>query len=164
MSIRKLFGRRAPSVGPSRSLNATVMRWFRNASMLLAAFLLNSLVPAYAVGYAPTDFVVAGYSSAGGNVAVYKQDLTFKGYLDTNFSGAVGLDLTSDGRLVVAAQFPGRVRVYNPDGTLSTQFTDAALGVQPFDVKVGPGDLLYVGTQGGGAVSVRRSSICPEPP
>jgi hypothetical protein len=80
-----------------------------------------------------------------GRVAVYDQDLSFKGLLDPALPSATGLDFTQDGRVVAVAR-PDQVRVFASDGSTVGSFTDARVGVA-IDAKLGDTDLLYVATQ-----------------
>lgn len=98
---------------------------------------------ALAVGWGPTDFIIADFG--GGHLAVYDQSLVFKGYLDASFATAAGLDFVPGGNLVATGQ-GNQFRQYTPAGGVVTNVTNPAVGA-PADSKVGPGNLVYVGTQ-----------------
>ena len=70
---------------------------------LFALLLMLAWLPgtALAVGWGPTDFIIADYS--GGHIAVYDQNFVFKGYLDASFTTAAGLDFVPGGNLVAEA-------------------------------------------------------------
>ena len=69
-------------------------------------------------GWDEDDLIVTGIFS--NNIAVFDADLTFKGYLDSNFPGAWGLDFNSSGQVVAVGQ--SSIRVYNSDGSLVSSF------------------------------------------
>lgn len=100
-------------------------------------------VPAL-TGYEPTDFLVAGFDDDV--IAVYDQNFTFKGYLDTNFNEVEALDILPNGNVVAANPDPGfQVRQYNAAGAVVNTFTNSALGYVT-DIKSGPNNRLYAAT------------------
>lgn len=109
---------------------------------LIVGLCLFFAVPG-AAQYAATDFLIADFS--GNRIAVYNQSLVFQRYLDTAFPNVTGLDLLSNGNLVAAGQ-SRRIKVYNPAGTIVTNFTNLNL-ITPLDVKASAAGLFYVGTQ-----------------
>lgn len=116
------------------------------AVAICGACLSLLLVPAGAIaqGYRAGDLIVADYT---GKIAVFDRELNFKNYLDTDFNLVTGLDFTSTGDLVATGRGPGTIRRYNPAGQLVDEIIDDAVIADPIDIKVGPGDSLYVGTQ-----------------
>lgn len=57
------------------------------------------------------------------------------------------MDFTSTGQLVAVGRIPGTIRRYNSSGALVNQIVNNAAIANPIDVKVGPNNLLYIGTQ-----------------
>ena len=98
---------------------------------------------AMAVGYGPDSFLVSGFGG-NGTVGVYDRNFVFQGYLDPALPSALGLDFTPTGNAITGSQ-NGIVRQYTPAGALVANFNTP--NESPVDVKYGPGNRLYLGTQ-----------------
>lgn len=119
----------------------------RPSTMLCAVLLLGILFAApqnafAQQSYGPTDFLIADFF--GNRIAVYDQNLVFKGYLDTTITQAAGLDFLPNGNLVASSSALDQIRQYSSAGTMVSSFTDSRVG-NPIDTKVGPPNLVYVG-------------------
>ena len=132
------------------------MRSHRKHGLIVAALMLLATAPhARAIGWDSDDFLIGGGPSFTNKIGVFDHDLTFKGYLDTNFVTVAGMDFDAQGRLVaVASGFVRSVRVYEPtNGAIVGGFTrqDDLLGT-PGDLKVTQSGNYVVATQnfGGG--------------
>ncbi|MBC8105938.1 MAG: hypothetical protein H7Z14_05065 [Anaerolineae bacterium] len=114
---------------------------------------------ANAIGWDSDDFLIGGGSSFTTRIGVFDHDLTFKGYLDTNFVTVAGLDFNAQGQLVAVAGAMRSVRVYEPiNGAIVGGFTrqDDLLGMAA-DLKVAPDGSYVIGTQdSGGGDGARR--------
>jgi hypothetical protein len=98
----------------------------------------------YAQGWNSTDFLIADIG--GHRIAVFDQNLVFRHYLDTTIGGEVwGLTFLQDGKLVAVARIAGsgRIRIYQPDGTIVQDFTDPNIG-NPVDIKSDYFSTLFV--------------------
>lgn len=107
-----------------------------------------------AQGYAPGDFIVADY---GGSIAVFDRDFVFKHLLDSNFPLVGGLDFTSTGELVAIGRTEFAIRRYAPTGATLQQIPHFSSLGAPIDIKVGPGDHLFVATQQNGVAELTLS-------
>src|ERR1700680_3662871 len=131
-------GRRDRQVATQKGETMLTTYISRLCRAVLAALLLSvalGTVPAYAIGWGPTDFIIADFRGGpnGGRIAVYDQNLVFKGYLDANFPAATGLDFLPNGNLV-ATGFNAEVKQYAPSGAIVSSFTDSRVG-GPVDIK-----------------------------
>jgi WD40 repeat protein len=132
---------------------ALALRCHRHVAMVLVllvgAAVMSWSSGAWAVGYGPDSFLVAGFGS--NNVAVYDRNFVFQGNLDSNLPSALGLDFTPTEQAIAGSQNSGIIRRYNSAGATLASF-NTAVGESPVDVKYGPGDRLYVGTQSANGV------------
>lgn len=112
-------------------------------SCLIVSLWLCANVKAQA--YGPTDFLIADYG--GNRIAVYDSNLVFRHYLSASLTRVGGLDFLPNGNLV-AVGANQQVKQISPAGVVVTSFTDARLGF-PFEIKVGPSNLLYTCGQTG---------------
>ncbi|MBC8105266.1 MAG: hypothetical protein H7Z14_01655 [Anaerolineae bacterium] len=126
---------------------------------IIAMVLLACTTRAEAIGWDSNDFLIGGGSSFTSRIGVFDHDLTFKGYLDTNFVTVAGMDFDAQGRLVAVAGAMRSVRVYQPtNGAIVGGFTrqDDALG-SAADLKLAPDGSYVIGTNNfGGGDGARR--------
>ncbi|MBC8107556.1 MAG: hypothetical protein H7Z14_13270 [Anaerolineae bacterium] len=120
---------------------------------VIAVVLLACAGRARAIGWDSNDFLIGGGPSFTNRIGVFDHDLTFKGYLDSNFVTVAGMDFDAAGNLVAVASALRSVRVYASSGAIVGGFTrpDSLLGT-PGDLKVAPSGNYIVATQnfGGG--------------
>jgi hypothetical protein len=71
-----------------------------------------------AIGWDSNDFLISGGPNFPDRIAVFDFDLSFKGYLDTNFLPVSGMDFDAAGHLVAGGGQIGyrEVRVYDSSG------------------------------------------------
>ncbi len=122
--------------------------------LIVICVLLAGAGRASAIGWDSDDFLIGGGPSATTRIGVFDHDLTFKGFLDSNFITVAGMDFDAAGHLVAVASGNLReVRVYESSGAHIGGFirTDNLLGVAA-DLKVTPSGSYVVATQnfGGG--------------
>src|SRR5262245_35085858 len=115
--------------------------WRGTLIRLIAGFLAFASGATSAIGWDSDDFLIA--STIGNNqglsnrIGVYNFDLTFKGYLDSSFGTAEGLDFDAAGQFVGVGWTQQEVRVYNSAGSKIGGFikSDNSLGTAG-DLKV----------------------------
>lgn len=123
---------------------------------LIAAASFSS--PSASTGYVftptalgPTDFLVADVN--GTHLAVFDQNLAFKGFFDEMLSQPSGLDFLPNGNIVGLSRNAIQVRQYDTSGNHISSFTSMALGSTPLEIKSNkallPADFrLYFGIDG----------------
>lgn len=122
--------------------------------LLAACGLLLAPGRASAIGWDNDDFLIGGGTGFLSKIGVFDHDLTFKGYLESNFITVAGMDFDAAGHLVAVASGNVRsVRVYDSSGAIVGGFTrnDDLLGTSN-DLKTAPSGDYVVATQnfGGG--------------
>src|SRR5262245_48005837 len=98
----------------------------RTFTLLLVAWFLalGTDRAALAIGWDSDDFLIGGGPSFTTRIGVFDHDLTFKGFLDSNYATVAGLDFDHFGHLVaVGAQSAQQVRVYDSSGVRIGGFT-----------------------------------------
>jgi WD40 repeat protein len=121
--------------------------------LLVAWFLaLGTDRAALAISWDSDDFLIGGGPSFTTRIGAFDHDLTFKGFLDSNFPAVDGLDFDHAGHLVaVGVLSPSQqVRVYDSSGALIGGFTrgDGLLG-NAGDLKVALDGSYVIGTGSG---------------
>src|SRR4051812_26017700 len=103
-------------------MNACALGLRRFAGLVVLVALATSCwsARAWAVGYGPDSFLVAGFGGSG-TVGVYDRNFVFQGYLDPALPSALGLDFTPTGNAITGSQ-NGIIRQYSPAGALVANF------------------------------------------
>lgn len=115
----------------------------RNTLICLLSFWITPTLSAQ--GWNPGDIIIA--DGNGGHIAIYDSSHSFRHYLTSGFTSVTGLDFLPNGNLIAAGRGTNNVRQYAPDGSLVSQFTATGGTISPIDVKVGPGNQIYLSTQ-----------------
>ncbi|MGH7178625.1 MAG: PEP-CTERM sorting domain-containing protein [Tepidisphaeraceae bacterium] len=119
-----------------------------HACLTLLCWLVVPAQPVCGIGWAPTDFLIGGGTAAFTNrIGVFDSNLSFKGYLDSDFFGVGGMDFDANGHLVAVSGTTLReVRVYDSSGAKIGGFIrpDNAIDASG-DLVVAPGGDYVIG-------------------
>lgn len=94
--------------------------------------------------FGPTDFLVADF--AFGKIAIFDQNLVFKGNLDASIGGAYGLDFLPNGNVVATGRNAQQIKIYDSSGAVVGGFSgNANVNTNSQDLKASSSNLLYLG-------------------
>ena len=142
---------------------ATQARDSMRKCCLLYSVLVGSLIalgqPARAGQWWDSDdFIITGGPNFPDRIGIFDHDLTFKGYLETNFLTVGGIDFDAAGNLVATSNQFGDIRVYSPAGDRigGFMYTPVAGTTGIGLLKVAPNGNYLLGSRRGGSGGVRE--------